>query len=205
MFIRKSINQKEVIRGGDMYRAMIWQNRLLFFLVMTILLCSSSLYVAYTLKPIPVLLIDEQGRYVAKVEYLTELPLSPLQLESMVKRFIQYYLSQNSATIYEDAAIALAAMCPSLRTQTQREWVEGGRLARIVQRLQLSRVIFSNFSILKYVDTKDVQVLIKGKLLVSETQGTINETEFASELAFNLVPLSIRNYLGIEVCSIKFL
>ena len=192
------------MRGGDIYRTMIWQNRLLFFLVVVILLCSSSLYIAYTLKPIPVLLIDEQGRYVARVEYLTELPLSPLQLETMVKRFTQYYLSQNSATIYEDAAISLAAMCLPLRTETQRQWVEGGRLARIVQRLQLSRVLFSDFSILKYVDADDVQVLIKGKVLVSETQGGINETEFALELAFKLVPLSIRNYLGMEVCSIRF-
>lgn len=155
----------------------------------------------------PILLIDEQGKYVAKVDYLSELPLNPLQLESMVKRFVQYYLSQNSATIYEDAAIALAALCPSLRAETQREWIEGGKLARVVQRLQLSRVIFTGFDILKYLDVDDVQVQVQGKVLVTgaPSSNEVGENNFQLELSLKLVPLSVRNYLGIEVCFISFL
>lgn len=204
MFIKRSVNQNVPLRGGDIYRTILLQNRLLFTLAIIVLLSGGLVCAALIVRPTPVLLVDEQGRYLAKVDYLSELPLSPVQLEVMAKRFVQHYLSQNSATLYEDAAIALAAMCPSLRTQTQNEWLEGGRLARIVQRLQLSRVIFADFSIEKYLSAKDIQVIIAGKLLISEAQGDITETPFLLNLTFSLVPLTSRNYLGIEVCGIDF-
>ncbi len=204
MFIKKSVNQNVSLRGGDIYRTILLQNRLVFMLAIIVLLSGSLVCAALIARPTPVLLVDEQGRYLAKVDYLSELPLSPVQLEAMVKRFVQHYLSQNSATLYEDAAIALAAMCPSLRRQTQNEWLEGGRLARIVQRLQLSRVLFSDFNIDKYLNSKDIQVTIGGRLLISEAQGEITESPFLLNLSFSLVPLTSRNYLGIEVCGIDF-
>ena len=205
-FFKTRVNQQPRIAGGDIYRSMCRQNRMLFTLLLIVFLGGLSLSIAYIIKPMPVLLVDEQGRYVAKVNYLSATPLSPLQLESMVKRFVQYYLSQNSATIYEDAVISLAALCPSLRTETQRQWIEGGKLARIVQRLQLSRVIFTNVDILKYIDIDDVQVRIQGKVLIAGLQDSddMDENNFDLELSLKLVPLSIQNYLGIEVCSVRF-
>ena len=203
--MNNTINKGKINRQGNLYLAILWQNRLLFLLVFVLLISGSFIFVAFMIRPLPIILVDQEGRYIAQVNYIDGPPMDEVQLESMSKRFIQHYMSQNSATIYEDAEISLAAMCPQLRTKIRKEWVEGGKLARVVQRLQLSRTIFSDFQLLKYLNSDDIQVGLTGKILLSGTQGQDISSDFNLELSLKLVPINPRNYLGIEVCSVRLL
>ncbi len=196
--------------GGDIWRAIRLQNLCLFVLLFVILSGGSVIFAALILRPVPVLLADKDGRFIGHIEYQRQPPITEAQLESVSKRFVAHYLSQNSATVYSDAEIALAAMCPALRLKTQKEWIEGGRLAEIIQRVQISRVIFTEFNILKYLNTDDIQVSLLGKVLISDQTDVTADIQnnsgiFRLELAMRQVPISERNYLGIEVCSVQFL
>ena len=204
----RRVNKARTLQGGDIYRAMRIQNYFLFMLIFLVLLVGSGLFAAQILQPIPVLLVDQDGRYIGRIEYPSAAPLSEAQLEVVSKRFVQHYLSQNSATVYADAEIALAAMCPALRRQTQTNWIEGGKLAAVVQRVQVSRVIFTEFKVLKYLNANDIQVALVGKILISDDLaggGQSRANIFHLHLAMRQVPLSERNHLGIEVCSAHFL
>ena len=208
-FKQKRLNHARALPGGDIYRAMRIQNRFLFILIFVVLLSGSGLFAVQMLKPVPVLLVDRDGRYIGRIEYPSAAPLSEAQLEALSKRFVQHYLSQNSATVYADAEIALAAMCPTLRRKTQTSWIEGGKLAAIVQRVQLSRVIFSEFKVLKYLNGDDIQVALVGKVLINDDLNPAGNLQtqanvFHLQLALRQVPLSARNHLGIEVCSVQF-
>lgn len=203
--LHNKLNKNKKVFNSNLYMAIIWQNRLLFILVFVLLIGISAIYVALIIRPVPLLLVDEEGRYIAEVNYIDEPPVNYVQLESMTKRFIQHYMSQNSVTIYEDSEIALAAVCPQLGNEMRKEWVEGGKLARVVQRLQVSRVVFNDFQVLKYINSKDIQVLIKGNIIVGGEQYSDTASDFIIELSLKLVPLTQRNHLGIEVCSVRFL
>lgn len=163
------------------------------------------MFMVLVTRPVPVLMVDTEGRYVAQVNYRQSPALDERQLEALTKRFVQHYLSQNSATIYEDAEISLAAMCPVLKKATHDEWVNGGKLAKVVERLQISRVLFSEFTLLKYLSSKDIQVETGGQIILGDDSRGDSISNFKLELSLQLVPLTSRNYLGIEVCSISFI
>ena len=202
---KSSLNQAAPKARLDIYATIIWQNRIVYAMFFVLIVASSAMIIAMLSRPVPVLLVDEQGRYVAEVSYRESPPLNEQQLETMSKRFLQHYLSQNSATIYEDAALALAALCPALREPTRKEWVDGGRLARIVERVQVSRVVFSEFALLKYLTPTDIQVSAVGKILFSSDRSGEISTDFKLLMSLRLAPITANNYLGIEVCDIKLI
>ena len=205
IFNKDSLNRAVNGNGMDIYPAIIWQNRVLYILIFLIFIGASMIFVVLVNRQPPILLVDSEGRYIARAEYITEPPLNERQLEVMAKRFIQHYLSQNSATIYEDAEIALAALCEHLRRKTHEEWVNGGKLVRVLERVQISRVVFTNFKVLKYLNSNDIQIAIAGRVLVSNDKAGESGSDFNMELSARLVPLSANNYLGLEVCSISLL
>lgn len=199
------LNQAKSSHNLDIYLMIIRQNRILYLLLFTFFIGYSGVFVALMLRPTPVLMVDTEGRYTAQVSYTTSPVIGNRELESLVKRFVQHYLSQNSATIYEDAELSLAAMCHPLRKATHDEWIGGGRLGRIVERVQVSRILFSDFEILKYLTADDIQIEVAGKIIIGGDQIGSVDSEFRLRLALKLVPLTSRNYLGLEVCDIKFL
>lgn len=199
------LNQAKKSRTVDIYLMIIRQNRLLYTLLFTFFIGYSGVFVVLMIRPTPVLMVDTEGRYTAQVSYTTSPVLGERELESLTKRFVQHYLSQNSATIYEDAEISLAAMCHPLRQLTHDEWISGGKLVRVVERVQVSRILFSEFDILKYLTPNDIQLEIAGKLIIAGDHSGANESDFRLQLALKLVPLTSRNYLGLEVCDINFL
>lgn len=199
------LNQAKITNDIDLYRLIIRQNRILYTLLFIFLLSYSAVLAALLLRPTPILMVDTEGRYTAEVSYKTSPTVGNGELETLVKRFVQHYLSQNSATIYADAELSLAAMCPPLRKSTHAEWVDGGRLGRIVERVQVSRILFSDFEILKYLTADDIQTEVAGRVIVAGDQSGDVESEFRLHLTMKLAPLTSRNYLGLEVCDIKFL
>ncbi len=199
------LNQAKKSHGLDIYLMVIRQNRALYFLILTVFIGYSCVFVILATRPVPVLMVDEEGRYVAKVIYTEGPALDEKQLEAAGKRFVQHFLSQNSATIYEDAAISLAAMCQPLRESTHQQWVAGGKLARVVERVQVSRMIFSEFVVLKYLTADDIQIEAAGRIIISDDDRGDSGSDFRLRLALKLVPLTSRNYLGIEICDIQFL
>lgn len=199
------LNQARKDNPIDIYLVIIWQNRVLYMLVFVIFIGASAVFAVLLTRPVPLLLVDEEGRYVARVTYIDAPPLNQVQLEAMSKRFVQHYLSQNSGTVYEDAEISLAAMCEPLRRKTHRQWVDGGKLVRIIKRLQVSRVVFSDFKLLKYLSADDIQMALAGRVVVSsDSRGDI-ASDFNLEMSARLVPITSNNYLGIEICSIRLL
>ena len=58
---------------------------------------------------------------------------------------------------------------------------------------------------LKYLTADDIQVEAAGRIVISDDDRGDSGSDFRLQLALKLVPLTSRNYLGIEICEIKFL
>ncbi len=83
------------------------------------------------LRPVPVIAVSEDGRMLGTVDYVDGTHRTEGELLAAARYFTQYYLSMNSATVFEDMALAMNMMETSLREQKLAEVKANDYLARI--------------------------------------------------------------------------
>ncbi len=163
-----------------------------------------ALYVLVkTAQPIPVLTFDAQGRLLGQIDYVDPMQRADNELLADTKYFLIHYLSANSATIYDDAAIALTMMSEELRKKKLEQYKLTNQLKLIEKADVSSRVVFAREgdkkpTVIWRRDGK-AAVRIGGQVRV----GKDTENDFFVELTLRLVPRTLENAHGIEVIDIR--
>ncbi|VAW82937.1 hypothetical protein MNBD_GAMMA13-692 [hydrothermal vent metagenome] len=97
-------------------------------------------------QPIPVLTMDQEGRLLGNIDYVDPLSRTDIELISSAKYFLLHHLSATSATIYEDAAVALSMMGDELRERTVSQYKKTNQLREIEKADVTSRITFARDS-----------------------------------------------------------
>ncbi|MFQ5588172.1 MAG: hypothetical protein ACE5F7_04970 [Nitrospiria bacterium] len=100
----------------------------LFFLVFVILVGS---YFLNTFLPKPLLVVDSEGRVIGDIDFLEPVKRLDEEIISGGMRFLDFYLSMNSHTIFDEYAVATSMMGPELLEEIKRLITEDGYLHKI--------------------------------------------------------------------------
>ncbi|MHB8454001.1 MAG: hypothetical protein ACYDDO_04730 [Acidiferrobacterales bacterium] len=176
------------------------------------LLCVFVLLVfVSTLAPRPVVAVDAAGRVLGQMEYLDPANRSDAEIIAGAERFLDDYLSLNSATIFEDYAAALNMMTPGLRKATlaalQRTLAtaDGDYLARVRAAQTRSRVRFSDTPSGARILTRHgsfIQVRIAGRIHVIGSDNHESVRPFDTTLTVAIVARTSNDTAGLEVAGI---
>ena len=168
-------------------------------LVMTIVFVVVVLILAT--RPTPVMTVDASGNPVGQYEWFNAATRNEYEVMASAKRFVQHYTSLNATTIFEDAAIALNAMCEPLKQETKTSWKAQGYLARINNAGSVSRIEFDDErSQIVQLENGQGQLRLIGTLTVGVKQPETSTFDIALHL--KTVPRTPTNTLGVEVCAI---
>jgi hypothetical protein len=173
-----------------------------------VLFCLLALYTgAYILvkagQPIPVLTLDADGQLLGHIDYVDPLKRTDTELISGGKYFLLHHLSANSATIYEDAAIALSMMADELRARTLEQYKQTNQLRQIEQADVTSRMTFSR------EEAKRARVVWRrADTAAIELQGDVRigdaiKNDYYVELTVQIVPRTQENTHGLQVLAIR--
>ena len=156
-------------------------------------------------QPIPVLTFDKEGRLLGNIDYVDPMQRTDNELLGDTKYFLIHYLSANSATIYDDAAIALTMMSEELRQKKIEQYKTTNQLKTIEEADVSSRVVFARDDEDKKKPTvvwrRDGKAAVRlgGQVRIGDEIGN----DFFVELTLKLVPRTLSNAHGIEVIDIR--
>ncbi len=172
----------------------------LYSVVMTVVF--TVIVLLLVTKPTPVITVDASGKPVGHYEWFDASARNEYEVMASAKRFVQHYTSLNANTIFEDAALALNAMCESLKQSTQASWQSQGYLARIHKAGAVSRIQFDdNRSQLLHYEQGRASLRLIGTLVVGLKEPETTPFDIALELV--VVPRTPTNTLGVEVCAVS--
>lgn len=154
-------------------------------------------------QPIPVLTLDPDGRLLGHIDYVDPLNRTDTELISGGKYFLLHHLSANSATIYEDAAIALSLMADAVRARTLEQYKQTNQLRQIEQADVTSRMTFSR------EEAKRARVVWRrADTAAIELQGDVRigdaiKNDYYVELTVQIVPRTQENTHGLQILAIR--
>ncbi len=154
-------------------------------------------------QPIPVLTMDEEGRIMGKIDYVSPMNRTDTELISGAKYFLLHHLSANSATIYEDASIALSMMNDTLRERTVEQYKTSNQLLQIEKADVTSRITFTRDE-----EKRARVVRHRDDTAAIELRGTVRIGEDISnayyvELTVQITPRTQDMAHGIEITDIR--
>ena len=159
-----------------------------------------------TLRPQPVLAVDETGRVLGKFDFADATARTPEELVAASMHFLSNYLSLNGETIYEDYATALNLMGDALRERTIAAIKQDGYLARVQQAKTRSRIEFAAGDERPTVVERNglhATVRLRGRLVVYPQEGGHREQPFDTALFVTATPRTSLATSGIQVDAIR--
>ena len=154
-------------------------------------------------QPIPVLTMDQDGRLIGNIDYVDPLSRTDTELISGTKYFLLHHLSANSATIYEDAAIALSMMADTLSERTLAQYKTTNQLREIEKAGVTSRLTFARDPeqrarvVWRRADT--AAVALQGDVRIGEDISNA----YSVELTVQIVPRTQDTAHGIKIIDIR--
>jgi hypothetical protein len=134
--------------------------------------------------------INESGQVVGALEYFDEWSRSDTEIIASSKHFIRSHLSLNTATIFDDRAIALNMMEKSLHDQTLLDLAESNFFTIVEDAQTVSRIEFVDGETYRnYVmrrDGKRITVMVNGNLLLGV--GKPRKIPFRTVLIVEIIP-----------------
>ncbi len=121
------------------------------------------------------------------------------------KRFLSFYLSMNSETIFEDYAIAMNMMEKPLFDQTKENIQKDGYLARISKARSRSHIEFEKGEDgTRIIERKELESTsrYKGVLTIFPLEGPPVESPYDITLFMKAVPSTSLRTSGIEITAI---
>jgi flagellar basal body-associated protein FliL len=160
--------------------------------------------VAVAIKPEQPIVVDKDTGEVIG-EYMTTAFRTNTELIGGAKRFAQYHLSFNSATVYEDFAAALNMMSDKLR-ERRIQYLKESNLARDIKSASsTSHLVFTTEKILEEKGPY-AKVEMAGDLVIGNRNTTSAETlvirkkvPFRLVADLKMVPVTPTNTAGIKV------
>ncbi|MFQ5543521.1 MAG: hypothetical protein ACE5FY_04110 [Nitrospiria bacterium] len=174
----------------------------LFFVLFFILLGS---YFLNMVLPKSVMVVDNEGQYIGDVDFFEPVKRHDDELISAGKRFLSFYLSMNSETIFEDYAIAMNMMEKSLLDQTKENIKKDGYLARISKAGSRSHIEYKlGEDGTRLIERKALESSsrYKGVLTIFPLEGPPVESPFNITLFMKAVPSTSLRKSGIEITAI---
>jgi len=174
----------------------------LFFVLFFILLGS---YLLNMVLPRAVMVLDSDGQYIGDVDFLEPVRRHDDELMSAGKRFLSFYLSMNSETIFEDYAIAMNMMEKPLFDQTKENIQRDGYLARISTARSRSHIEFKQGEDSTQLIARkalESSSRYKGVLIIFPSEGPPVESPFDITLFMKAVPSTSLRKSGIEITAI---
>ncbi len=111
----------------------------LFFVVFAVLLGS---YFLGAILPKPLLVVDSEGRVMGQIDFLEPVKRLDEEVISGGARFLGFYLSMNSETIFDEYTVATSMMGPDLIEESKRLISEDGYLHKIAVAKSRSHIEF---------------------------------------------------------------
>lgn len=159
---------------------------------------------AMVLKPERVLVVDQQTSRIVG-EYQTTAFRTNAELIAGAKRFVQYHLSFNSPTVYDDFAKALNMMSDKLRNE-RIAYLKSSNLARDIK--SAHSVSHLEFETEHLVELKGpfAKVELAGDLVIGDRSALTSDTlvvrkkvPFRMVVDVEMVPVSTVNTAGVKV------
>jgi hypothetical protein len=149
-------------------------------------------------REVPWLAVDELGRPIGTVVMNDAELRDDATVRADLVRWVQAATSYNSATIYEDALIAVNHFCEELRDEKLAEWKETGFLSIVEETKSISNVVFyDGYPIIaRNKDRFEAEIKLKRTIGVS---GKPELMEF--KVKGKLLKRSEEHTLGMEICS----
>ncbi len=174
----------------------------LFFILFVVLIGS---YFLNTFLPKPLLVVDSEGRVMGEIDFFDPVKRLDEELLAGGMKFLSFYLSVNSETIFDDYSIAMNMMTLELLEQAKVSVVEDGYLAQIEQAKSRSHIEFSEGeNVPKIIQRGDEEssMRLQGTLTVFPAAGSPQITPFDITLFLKVVPSTTLRRSGIEISAI---
>lgn len=174
----------------------------LFFVLFFVLLGS---YFLNMILPGPVMVVDNEGQFIGEVDFFEPVKRHDDELKRAGRKFLSFYLSMNSETIFEDYAIAMNMMTAELLEQTKENIGKDGYLAQISKARSRSHIQFDKGEEgTQIIERKGPQSSsrYKGTLTVFPFDGVPVESPFNITLFMKAVPSTSLRSSGIEITAI---
>ncbi len=175
----------------------------LFFIVLITFVLHAMIA---TLRPVPVIAVNERGEVIGEFEYLNNAMRTDEEVIAASMYFVERYLSLNSASIYDDYAIALSMMSPAMQEKTLDEIKATGYLKRIANSAIHSHIEYHAPPTLLQRKGAEVMVHLIGNMVVigtTQQDGEQTKKAFDMTLLAEMVPRTIRQTQGIHILDIR--
>jgi hypothetical protein len=202
----ENLTTKELIHGHGPAGAILLRLRRHGFIGWALFIVTALFFMAYvflmSLKPTPVLAVDEQGRVLGHFEYLSAESRTNEELVGGSIQFLRYYLSANSAFIIEDFAAALNMMAEPLREKKLQTALKTQQILRIQEAKSRSHIVLS-VDQPPMIDRRELraQVRLVGELEVQVGTEIVTQP-FDITLDIETIPRTTLSTAGINVIDI---
>ncbi len=156
-----------------------------------------------TMSPRPIVAVDASGRVLGTLEYLSPTTRSDQDILDASERFADNYLSLNSATIFNDYAVAMNMMGPDLLKATEQALHHDTYLARVAASHTHSWIEWADGDAAPRLLNRqglDAQVRLRGTLFVEGPGGAVQKP-FDMTLDTRAVARNSFNTAGVEILS----
>jgi len=193
-----------LVRSLQRYALLGW---FLFFLTLG---AHFLLVMLSTLTPRPVIAVDESGRIIGNLEFLTANTRSDQELMAASMRYVQNFMSLNSETIFEDYAAAMNMMAPELLDKTRENILANNYLAVVAKAHTRSRITFGGGEAAPVVLGRkdlDADIRLRGTIFVFDgrVKGSVSEVKKPFDVTIHVraVPRNSMNTAGIIILDWK--
>lgn len=186
-----------LIRRLQRYALLGW---VLFFLMLVF----HFVYVMATgFMPRPVVVVDEGGKILGNLEYLSPNTRSDGEIIAASKQFATWYMSMNAESIYDDMALAMNMMGADLLDSTSKAFEADNYLARVATARAKSRLVFSKAQIMGR-QGMTAKVRLAGEIIIDAggKEGAASKP-FDITLDVEAVARNTSNTTGLKIISRK--
>ena len=157
--------------------------------------------VIFIMLPDKVVVVDENGKIIGNIQYSVGLSREMPDFSGPAKRFTQYFLSHNSATVLEDKYLALSMMSEPLRNRWRKTWFEQNVVSEIEKlAVHCDVLIDDKLTSIKEVKDDVYHVNHTGKIVCGDESR--NEIPFNIDFSLASTQITAKNTSGIEVINL---
>jgi hypothetical protein len=170
-------------------------------LLLMVLAIASLSFILY---PRAIITVDGEGRIIGEIEYIDKKHSDSTSILGSSKRFVEAFLSHNSATVMEDKFLALSMMDAPLRDKWRKIWFDENAIARIKDAQSYCLVVIDDEgSSFKPTTNNTFFVSTLGQVKCTSLSGTQSVTEkFVFEFSAVPVQRTWKNTSGIKIVSL---
>ncbi len=211
VFPASPLKSEKAVRSEDQRQAESFIKKLqrfailgwfLFFIVFAVLLASYFLGVVL---PKPLLVVDSEGRVMGQIDFLEPVKRLDAEIITGGMRFLDFYLSLNSETIFDDYTIATGMMGPDLLEESKRLISEDGYLQKIAIAKSRSHIAFDQEEHPPEIISRGEQetaVRYQGVLTMFQENNAPVQNPFNITLFMKIHPSTSLRRSGIEITAL---